>query len=120
TSDSQSMRSFWIPSTALVPNVRGLWAVYVAEPTGSDSTPPIHDTVARVAASNQAGVPGIVALRDVQVIRTAGTMTYVTGLLQASDQIIVAGTHRIGPGVHVLARSEATVSAVDIRPESAK
>jgi RND family efflux transporter MFP subunit len=69
---------FWMPTSALVRSVRGLWAAYVVEPDSSG-----RDIVRR---------------RDVEVLHADGERTLVRGTLRRGDRVITSGTHRVVPG----------------------
>lgn len=83
-SETQPTDGVWLPSTALVPDDRGLWSVYVLG--AGDETAPNRFPVTR---------------RQVEVLYTEGNRSLVRGTLQAGDQAIVEGTHRIVPGDRV-------------------
>jgi RND family efflux transporter MFP subunit len=70
-----------LPLTALTESSRGIWAVYVAEP-GAD------------AAS-------ILSRRQVELLHLAGEEVYVAGTLEAGEQVVSAGLHRLVPGQRV-------------------
>lgn len=75
---------YWIPTTALVKDVKGLWSCYVlGEPEilADDS----HQ-VFRVER------------RVVEVIHTQSDRVFVRGTLQEGDRVIINGNHRIVPG----------------------
>jgi RND family efflux transporter MFP subunit len=74
---------FWVPVKALSSASRGLWTVYVAEPTGE----------------GWRAVP-----RPVETVHSDGDRTYVRGPVQAGDRIIVDGLQRITPGMPVTPR----------------
>ena len=67
---------FWVPTTALTRGVRGLWSLYVVE-------------------------EGVVTRRDVEVLDTVGSDSFVRGTLQAGDAVIASGTHRVVVGQRV-------------------
>ncbi len=85
-SATQESQGFWLPTTALVPRDRGLWSVYVL--TQSDPS----DTAADVYT---------VSRRDVEALHTEGDRVLVRGTLQAGEQAIASGIHRIVPGEKV-------------------
>ncbi|MEM7588038.1 MAG: efflux RND transporter periplasmic adaptor subunit [Acidobacteriota bacterium] len=73
---------FWLPSSALSEGVRGLWSCYVVELDEADG--------------------GFrVARRDVEVLHTETDRVFVRGTLQAGDQLVTAGVHRLVPGQRV-------------------
>lgn len=71
---------FWAPTAALTPRERGLWAVYVAEGEGPLRT---------------------VAIRDVEVIHSEASRSFVRGSLAEGDAILAAGAHRVVEGQQV-------------------
>lgn len=78
---------FWIPTSALVKGVRGLWSVMVITP---EST----------------GTGFRTQKRDVEVIKTGSNRVLVKGTIDEGDQIVVDGVHRIAEGQLVI-RAEA-------------
>ena len=71
---------YWLPNTALVSSVRGLWSCYViGEP---------------VAENNSYRVER----KDLEVLYTEGERVLVRGTLQKGDRVIVNGTNRITSG----------------------
>ncbi|MEL6107239.1 MAG: HlyD family efflux transporter periplasmic adaptor subunit [Planctomycetota bacterium] len=91
TSDGRAR--IWIPSDALVRNVRGLWGVYLIESTQGLSPDELYP----------AEVNGDVVMRDAKVIRTAGLRTLVEVDDIGEQLLITKGVHRIGPGTLVAA-----------------
>lgn len=88
--ETQTAEGFWLPTTALVPGERGLWSVYVlTEPNPNGSTTEAQTDIYTVGR------------RDVEVIHTEGDRALVRGTLQASEQAIAAGVHRVVPGAQV-------------------
>ncbi|WP_235006664.1 efflux RND transporter periplasmic adaptor subunit [Calothrix rhizosoleniae] len=82
---------YWLPTTALVKGVRGLWSCYVlGESDKSESF---------ATASNQSFR---VEQRDVEILHNTGDRVLVRGTLQTGDQVIINGTHRLVPGQLVL------------------
>lgn len=88
------LAAFWVPSDSLVRGSRGLWSVYVTVPDANVQTdmPP---------ESMQTEFAAIVERRDVRVLRTAGPVSLVAGMVQLGEPIIVIGPGRVGPGVLV-------------------
>lgn len=74
---------FWVPVKALSAASRGLWTVYVAEPSGEGWT----------------AVP-----RPVEMVHSEGDRAYVRGPVQAGERVIVDGLQRITPGMPVTPR----------------
>ena len=70
---------YWVPTTALTRGVRGLWSLYVVE-------------------------EGVVTRRDVEVLDTVGSDSFVRGTLQQGDAVIASGTHRVVVGQRVVAQ----------------
>jgi RND family efflux transporter MFP subunit len=76
-------RGIELPLTALTESSRGIWAVYVAEPgTGGVST---------------------LSRRQVELLHLVGEEVYVNGTLEAGEQVVRAGLHRLVPGQRVVA-----------------
>ena len=74
---------FWVPTTAMVRGVRGLWGVYV------------------VRFDENQTRNGSVERRDVRVLDTTGSMTQIRGDVLRGEPIVTVGVHRIGPGIAV-------------------
>jgi RND family efflux transporter MFP subunit len=72
---------YWVPTTALTRGKRGLWSLYVVE----------DDVVAR---------------RDVELLDTVGSDSFVRGTLQPGDRIVASGTHRVVLGQRVVVQNE--------------
>jgi RND family efflux transporter MFP subunit len=82
--ERQSLDGVWVPSTALVPGVRGLWSLYV------------------LGAADEAAIDTfVVAKRDVEVLHTEGDRMLVRGTVRTGDRAIVSGIQRIVPGQRV-------------------
>ena len=81
---------FKLPLGALTESVRGIWAVYVAEPKTDQH--------------------GILRLdrRQVEVVHQSGGDAYVRGGLTAGEQVVVAGVQRLVPGQRVHLASQST------------
>ena len=71
---------FWVPTTALTEGLRGMWTVYSVEPDGEAA---------------------IVRREAVEVLHAETDRAFVRGTLEASDQIIANGLHRVVPGQRV-------------------
>jgi multidrug efflux pump subunit AcrA (membrane-fusion protein)/AcrR family transcriptional regulator len=80
-SEQVEQSGFWVPTSALARGRRGLWAVFVVDP---------QDSVA------------VVAQRDVELLDTVGSHSFVRGTLRPGDQVVAAGTHRVVVGQQVL------------------
>ena len=74
-------RGIELPLTALTESSRGIWAVYVAEPTTDGA--------------------GILSRRQVELLHLVGEEVYVAGTLEAGEQVVSAGLHRLVPGQRV-------------------
>jgi len=72
---------FWLPATALTPDIRGLWSVYAV-------------------------VDGVVERRSVELLQTETERVLVRGTLSEGDLIVTGGTQRIVPGQHVTVESD--------------
>lgn len=73
---------FWLPTTALLPGIRGLWSCYVlTEPTQPNP---------------RSSYP--IARRDVEVLHTQGDRVLVRGLLEPGDRVVADGVQRLVPG----------------------
>ncbi len=72
---------FWVPMTALTDGVRGLWNVYVMQPSGN-------------------GLQRI-EQRDVIVVYSDDERAFVRGALADSETIVAAGLQRLVPGQQV-------------------
>jgi DNA-binding NarL/FixJ family response regulator/multidrug efflux pump subunit AcrA (membrane-fusion protein) len=71
-----AVSGYWLPTTALVRGVRGLWSCYIL------GTYKQNDTYR-------------VERRDIEVLHTESDRVLVRGTLQAGDRIILSGTHRL-------------------------
>ena len=81
---------FWLPISALTEGVRGLWAVFVAEPLTADS-----EVASESAATHR------LARRTVEVLHEESDRVYVQGLLREGDRVVIDGTQRVVPGMSV-------------------
>jgi multidrug efflux pump subunit AcrA (membrane-fusion protein) len=68
----------WVPTTALARGPRGLWSLYVVEPS--------------------ADAPSRIVRRDVELLDTLGERSYVRGGLLPGDQLVTDGLHRVSVG----------------------
>ena len=77
---------FWVPTTALARGTRGLWSLYVVDKGVVDE-----------------GVvdEAVVTRRDVEVLDTVGSDSFVRGTLQSGEVIVSSGTHRVVVGQRV-------------------
>lgn len=73
---------YWLPTTALVKGVRGLFTCYVL----GNSDKSEYFSVER---------------KDVEILHNIGDRVLVRGTLQSGDRVIINGTHRIVPGMLV-------------------
>lgn len=72
---------YWLPTTALVRGVRGLWSSYVlgeSELVTNDSTEAFR-----------------VERRELEVLHTESDRVFVRGTLQNGEQVIINGNHRL-------------------------
>mgnify|MGYP003632900218 FL=1 len=83
---------FWVPVKALSTASRGLWTIYVAEPTESGW----H-----------------VASRPVEMVHTDGDRAFVRGAVTAGERVITDGLQRIVPGQPVEPRDAHRASTVN-------
>lgn len=67
----------WVPSTALVEGLRGLWTVYLIDPSGE--------------------LP-ITRRESVELIHSDGARAYVRGAFANASQIVAEGPHRVADG----------------------
>ncbi|MFG0289970.1 MAG: biotin/lipoyl-binding protein [Rhodopirellula sp. JB044] len=99
---------FWVPTDSLVRGVRGLWSVYVAVPEECERKDkpgePKHDEALTGNQDVEGYSEAIVQRREVQVLRTAGSLTLVHGMLSPGEWIVAEGVGQIGPGVAVRVR----------------
>ena len=79
---SVSASGYWLPTTALVRGIRGLWFVYILGK----------------AQGNQGFQ---VERRDVEILYTEGERVLVRGTLEGNEKIITNGTNRLAPGQNV-------------------
>ena len=99
--EMQDASGFWLSTTALVPGERGLWSVYVlSEPAADLSDNPSAKNIYTVGR------------RDVEVIHPDGDRSLVRGTLQAGEQVIVSGAHRVVPREHVRVRQRIDASEI--------
>lgn len=79
---------YWLPTTALVRGVRGLWSCYVL---GNSEIVP-----------NEPQEAFLVEQRELEVLHTQSDRVFVRGTLQNEDQVIVNGNHRLVVGQLVI------------------
>ncbi|MGB0766118.1 MAG: efflux RND transporter periplasmic adaptor subunit [Phycisphaeraceae bacterium] len=72
---------FWVPTQALTEGIRGLWSVYLVEPSD--------------------GPDEILKRIDVEVLSMQGDRVYVRGALESGDRIVADGLQRLAPGMTV-------------------
>ncbi len=75
---------YWLPTTALVRGVRGLWSCYVLGKSELVGTDP-----------NQAFR---VERREIEVLQTESNRVFVRGTVQNEDRVIINGNHRLVAG----------------------
>lgn len=83
---------FWVPVKALSTASRGLWTIYVAEPTESGWR---------------------VASRPVEMVHTDGDRAFVRGAVTDGERVITDGLQRIVPGLPVEPRDAHQASNVN-------
>ena len=83
---------FWVPVKSLSTASRGLWTIYVAEPSGSGWK---------------------VATRPVEMVHTDGDRAFVRGAVEAGERVITDGLQRIVPGLPVEPRDVHRAAAVN-------
>jgi hypothetical protein len=128
--ESTAATGFWVNTRALIRSTHGLWALYVAEPeciaepktlSGNESDPLEASRLRRVsvlAGEDQVLIQmgsknpvdaqlarggAKVSRRDVEVLHTDAERSFVRGLIEPGDWIIVSGTQRVVPGQAVRA-----------------
>lgn len=81
---------YWLPTTALVKGVRGLWSCYVLGKANKSKS-----------SANGSNQSFFVERKDVEILHTIGDRVLVRGTLQSGDQVIINGTHRLASGLLV-------------------
>ncbi|WP_204150216.1 efflux RND transporter periplasmic adaptor subunit [Leptolyngbya sp. CCY15150] len=81
-SDRISSDGYWVPTTALVPGVRGLWTVYTVTPDEDAQEP------ARFLVNRQ----------EVEILHMETERVLVRGTLQPGDRLVAEGSQRLVPG----------------------
>lgn len=81
---------YWLPTTALVKGVRGLWSCYVLGKANKSKS-----------SANESNQSFFVERKDVEISHTIGDRVLVRGTLQSGDQVIINGTHRLVSGLLV-------------------
>ena len=84
--ETQPVKGFRVPLTALASGSRGLWSVYVIEPTKTDEA------------------ETLIAARAVEVLHTDGDFAIVRGAIYEDERIIADGVHKVVPGQRVSAK----------------
>ena len=95
---------WWLPTESLQRQVRGLWSVLVLEANN------VGESATGAAVDKTSPIGTVAVRRDVELLATWGQWSRVRGTLDASDQVIVAGSSRVSAGQHVDA------SAIKIAP----
>ncbi len=96
-----SNRDYWLPTTALAKGARGLWSVYAVVPVDDNAFEAVRGDTSASDVSLK------IERRDVQIKRTTGDLTCVSGMLNPGDSIVCEGVHRVSPGILVRASSAA-------------
>ncbi|MCM2373471.1 efflux RND transporter periplasmic adaptor subunit [Aporhodopirellula aestuarii] len=118
---------FWVPTESLVRGVRGLWSVYVAMPDHEGTAyqelvPSVQSSEAALTSETLAsGALATIQRREIQVLRSAGPLTLVHGMLTPGEWIVSEGVGQIGPGVSVRVRPKTSnLSLTEISPGEAE
>lgn len=91
---------FWLPTAALVRNVRGMWSCFAAVPLTRNGRRSAFYRIVR---------------RDLETLFVDGERVYVRGTIRDGDEIVTAGTHRVVPGQIVQRRESPGTDAVGVR-----
>ena len=83
-SETITNSGYWLPTTALIRGVRGLWSCYVLGQSEFVSDDP--NPVFRVER------------RELEVLQTESERVFVRGTIQNNDRVIVNGNHRLVAG----------------------
>ncbi len=83
-SETIANSGYWLPTTALVRGVRGLWSCYVLENS-------------EIVTSNSQKAFRV-EQREVEVLQTEGDRVLVRGTIKDGDRVIVNGNHRLVTG----------------------
>ncbi|MGB3515160.1 MAG: hypothetical protein WBA43_01800, partial [Elainellaceae cyanobacterium] len=81
-SDHVVSEGYWVPTTALVPGVRGLWTAYTVTPDEDAQEP------ARFIVNRQ----------EVEILHMETERVLVRGTLQPGDRLVAEGSQRLVPG----------------------
>ncbi|MEO9592771.1 MAG: RND transporter, partial [Rhodopirellula bahusiensis] len=115
--ENSERAAIWVPTSALVRGVRGLWSIYVAEPAlNLDVEPGSGEKSLETIDSNTVTINR----RDVKVIRTAGQMSLVSGPIAPTEAIVIEGTQRVGPGVNAVAVWDTPASSLSLQETAAQ
>ncbi len=87
---------YWLPTSSLTADARGLWAVYVVRP--------IEQETGKLIGSEQAEPTHRVERSQVELLRSQGDWSEVRGSISEDDLLIVEGQHRISDGEAVAVR----------------
>ncbi len=86
-SETITEAGYWLPTTALVRGIRGLWSCYV-----------LGEPAQLKAITSEATNSFHLQRRDVEILQTESDRVLVRGTLQSGDEVIINGTHRLVPG----------------------
>ena len=100
-----SEAGFWLPTTALVRNIRGMWSCFAAVPLN------------KTAGRN--GLYRIVR-RDLEALFVDGDRVYVRGTIRDADEIVQSGAHRVVPGQIVQRRNRTATNGPHSEPGSGR
>ncbi len=87
---------YWIPTSALAKGSRGLWSVYAMASTQRSQITELPQTQQPTLLDAFR-----IERRDIQIERTDGDLTKVSGMIRPGDRIVSDGVHRVSPGVLV-------------------
>jgi multidrug efflux pump subunit AcrA (membrane-fusion protein) len=87
--ETVNAQGFWLPTTALVPSVQGLWSVFVL------SSNPVNPQELNMTEENDIYK---VEQQQVEILDTKGDVVLVRGTLQPGERVIVSGVHKIALG----------------------
>ena len=86
-----SDKGYWLPTTALVKGIKGLWSCYV-----------LGESDKSQSFTNRSNKAFSVKQRDVEILHSIGDRVLVRGTIQDGDKVIINGTHRLMPGKLVM------------------
>ena len=81
----ESLAGYWVPTSALTHGVRGLWSVFVAERTSSETDGAEREEL-------------LLSARDVEVLRIETDRVLLRGTLKRGDSVVAAGVQKLVAG----------------------